>query len=574
MRPNSAVHSFLVARLGAESEHAIASLRSAETVLPIRTAITCKQVPQDVQPGDYVFVWLGTNNNKGGPTPWVQGLRAFGRIENLEGPPGYNEAKRITLTISVLLAESLTKKNFIEEAGAEFIRIADVPVLGINNYSSQVIQRIDPTDNSQDIGVLVRAIDRLSPGFTRAIVRTYPDLADVLLTEEPARQISPALANADYETPDEDQDGVELSPEVGEESILEPWDPTKTKFDTRPFTLDLLMRRVQYGEINLQPDFQRKAGLWSVEQKSRLIESLLVRIPLPAFYFDATAESRWLVVDGLQRMTVFQEFIFGDLRLEKLEFLSTYEGLRFRDLPRDLQRRIEETQVVVHLIQPGTPPQVKFNIFRRINTGGLVLTGQEIRHALFQGPATALLHSLAQNGAFVQATAGSIKSERMADREFVLRFLSFSITPPGEYRSPDMDSFLNAHMSRINNMSTDEVERLSRRFTQAMTAARQLFGEHAFRKLYVLGQGRSPINKALFEAWSVALGKLQAQEVGILIKNRDFIIQQSISALHDRQFEAAVSVGTQDVRKVRLRFSTIENIITITLNRSQSEFAL
>ncbi|HEX8672414.1 MAG TPA: DUF262 domain-containing protein [Longimicrobium sp.] len=381
-------------------------------------------------------------------------------------------------------------------------------------------------------------------------------------------------AENDARTPATDVDGVEDTSGAGEESITNPWDPTKSKFETRPYTVDLLLRRVDHGEIDLEPDFQRKAGLWSGEQKSRLIESLLVRIPLPAFYFDATNESKWLVVDGLQRLTVFREFVRGDMRLERLEFLSSYEKLRFDELPRDLRRRIEETQVVVHLIQPGTPPEVKFNIFRRINTGGLVLTGQEIRHALFQGRSTRLLNELAQSSSFKRATAGSIKPDRMVDREFVLRFLAFMSRPYTEYRVPDMDAFLNGQMAAINKMEDAAISDLSIRFNRAMDAAHRIFGEHTFRKLYVRNQFRMPINKALFEVWSVCLGRLEPSDLDFLVEHREDLISGAMRALNDRPFETAVSVGTQDVKKVHLRFATVAAVVREVLNPSQGGLAV
>ena len=140
------------------------------------------------------------------------------------------------------------------------------------------------------------------------------------------------------------------------------------------------------AKSTLRPDFQRLAGIWDNTRKSRLIESLLLRIPIPVFYVAADENEIWSVVDGVQRISTIYDYVTDKFRLSRLEYLKKLEGALYTGLPRQMQRRINETQFVVNVIEPGTPPEVMFNIFRRINTGGMALNGQEIRHALHAGP--------------------------------------------------------------------------------------------------------------------------------------------------------------------------------------------
>ena len=88
--------------------------------------------------------------------------------------------------------------------------------------------------------------------------------------------------------------------------IHDPFDPTLIRVERSNPTIDLLQTRMEHNEINLSPDFQRKGGIWNLDAQSRLIESILIRIPLPAFYVDASDEDLWLVVDGLQRLNAHQ----------------------------------------------------------------------------------------------------------------------------------------------------------------------------------------------------------------------------------------------------------------------------
>jgi len=151
----------------------------------------------------------------------------------------------------------------------------------------------------------------------------------------------------DQQKIDVDDAGVEYE-EISGDEIKEPFDPTKINVSNNTLTIDLLLKRIEQKALDLNPAFQRDAGLWSPQAQSRLIESILVRIPIPAFYVDATDEDKWLVVDGLQRLTALKRFVLDKtLRLSGLEFLTTLDNPGYDDLSVRYQRRILETQVVV-----------------------------------------------------------------------------------------------------------------------------------------------------------------------------------------------------------------------------------
>jgi len=375
------------------------------------------------------------------------------------------------------------------------------------------------------------------------------------------RDVSEPEENIQNELVPDNGTGVEIEDNSSDEAITEPFDPTDIRVDTKQITIDLLLSRIRHGEIDLAPDFQRKAGIWRDEARSKLIESILIRIPLPAFYMDATKDEKWLVVDGLQRLTTLKEFaIDKTLRLSKLDYLKQLEGKTYDELHRSYQRRINETQVTMFFIEQGTPDGVKFNIFKRINTGGLPLSGQEIRHALNQGKASKLLVELAGTYEFRQAIDYSISDDRMADRECILRFLAFTMTPYTQY-DKDLDSFLNKCMADINKLSAKEIEQLQKQFLRAMIAAYNIFGKYAFRKRYRVQASRSPINKALFESWSVNLSKISDAQMQILLARKQALQEGFIKLMNDAAFDGAVSQSTGAVRRVKLRFSAIEQLI-------------
>ena len=361
-------------------------------------------------------------------------------------------------------------------------------------------------------------------------------------------------------------DGADTSSDPDDVKITEPFDPSKIRVETKNTTMDVLIKRLRNDEIDLAPDFQRRAGIWMDGAQSRLIESMLIKIPLPAFYMDATEDNKWLVVDGLQRLTSIKKYVVDEsLRLSGLEFLSDLTLKKFSELPRSFQRRIEETPIVIYLIQPGTPPKVKFDIFRRINTGGLPLSAQEIRHALNQGKIIKVLENLANSPDFKGATARGISPKRMDDRECVLRFFAFTLNPPEEYFTDNFDGFLNEAMAQLNQMGDDELQELCDKFLGAMELAKGLFGRDAFRKRYHKAGGRHPINKALFEAWSVNLGKLTYNQADQLLKEKKKLQDLFVSLMNEKDFDIAVSQGTGSIKRVRLRFKKIQELISMVL---------
>jgi hypothetical protein len=354
--------------------------------------------------------------------------------------------------------------------------------------------------------------------------------------------------------------GIDEEDTLSEERIEKPYDPTRIKVDPTSMTIFQVMRKVRMKEINLQTQFQRKV-VWDNVRQSRLIESILIRIPLPSFYLDAKNDNEWLIVDGLQRLWTLDRFFNKkDLRLENLEFLGTQlNGENFDELPRNFQRQIEETHLNLYVIQPDTPPKVKFTIFYRINTGGMVLSAQEIRHCLFQGTATDLLIKLADSKEFLSATTGSINTKRMDDRECVLRYCAFHLKPYTEYKESNFNEFLSSAMVSINKMKPNEIEVLEKSFFRAMRISESVFGQYAFRKMYGRQYHKNKVNKSLFEVWSVCLEGFDENE---LLKNKGKIIDGFIDKMNnDDAYFQSITQGTGGKTRVHKRFSTTLDII-------------
>lgn len=365
----------------------------------------------------------------------------------------------------------------------------------------------------------------------------------------------------------------------GNEPITIPFDPNLIRIRRDPFTLGELIDKIEYGEVNFQTAFQRKSDLWDRTKQCRLIESVLLRLPLPAFYFDEVIENEdniekrraiWQVIDGLQRCTAFNHYIVEkSFPLENMEFLTQLEGKTYSDLPRELQRRIYQTPITVYVIEKGTPEEVKFNIFKRINTGGLILTAQEIRHAMNQGVAAEFVADLADLKEFKEATCNIIKTDRMEDRDFVTRYVSFYLQGYTNYQ-PDLDSFMTKGMGKIKQLTDFERENVKVGFIKAMKASRRIFGDDAFRKRMNITDRRKPINKALFEVQSVVYAKMSESQLQKLFNRKKEFLNTFIGLNNDGRFRYAISSGTGQKDSVLRRFSEFIRIIEETIQEKIS----
>lgn len=374
--------------------------------------------------------------------------------------------------------------------------------------------------------------------------------------------------NEDLTVPDEDTET---------NSLQKPFDPKKINVTPNFTAMYSIIARLQNGRIDMAPDFQRNAGIWSRKAKARLIESLLIKLPLPAFYFDTTDDDRWVVIDGLQRLTAIKEFVVDNawpLLAEDLEFLGDIcRGKYYKDLSAAFRGNIDESQVMICKIMAGTPARVKFDIFRRINTGGQPLNSQEIRHALNPGKIIGFLKELVSLEVFKKATCDNFDDKRMIDRECALRFLAFYENDPQSYEHPDFDRFLNDYMSSFNDRFSSgsiDLDRLKNAFAIAMERASILFENDAFRKRYELSANRHPLNKSLFEAWSVNLAKLTSYDFGILEKRKQELKERFAELMRgDKSFDASVTQGTASISRVHERFGKIQKLIQEVIRHAQ-----
>ena len=316
-------------------------------------------------------------------------------------------------------------------------------------------------------------------------------------------------------------------------------------------TIHGVMRRIDRNTYILDPDFQREF-LWPPDKQSKLIESVIMRIPLPVFYMAEDEEGRMVVVDGLQRLSTFRRFVKDELPLDLPERGELHRK-KFSDLPPKLKNRVEDCNLTFYIIDSKVPERARLDIFERVNSG-VPLTRQQMRNCLFMGAATKFLKEESQTDIFISSTGGSLNRMTMRDREFVNRFCAFRLLDLDDYRG-DMDDFLAKCLRRMNKMDEAALSRMSRLFRRSLGSNHMLFREHAFRK-FREPHRRSVLNASLWDVMSTGLCRYARKRVE---EHADALRDAVHRLLDDEEFNTAITYGPNDPRKVKHRFQAARN---------------
>ena len=346
------------------------------------------------------------------------------------------------------------------------------------------------------------------------------------------------------------------------------------KIEQAQYSIFELKRKYDKDRICIDPDFQRNL-VWTNKQKSELIESVIMQIPLPLIYLAENEDGKLVVVDGRQRLTTFFQFLDNEFRLKDLKILPQINGMNFNELEEShLYSRyvtiIEDTQLVVQIIKYPTKDRVRFDIFDRVNRGGTPLNKQEMRNALYQGNATKLLDELSKMKSFKDATGGAISPKHMKDKYVILRALCFYLLWRGnildknkkrmEYRS-DMEELLGAGMNLFNKMDLNSIFLLKQLFDRTMTRPYQCLGKDGFR-IPSNGKIRRPISMTLFETLFYYFTCFDKTSVSNLEMKKGVV-----ELLQDEEYLRSLQHSVDSSVNVKKRFGKVKEKYKEIINR-------
>jgi len=363
------------------------------------------------------------------------------------------------------------------------------------------------------------------------LIRSVSDEADVLTVEGEG---------------EEDNEEPPLHEAAGKRRIF-----TKTADPTVKDLYD----RYKDGDLILQPDFQRYV-VWDRVRKSRIIESLLLDVPLPIVYLAEEPDGTETVIDGQQRLTSFFEFLDGDFAFSGLTALTDLNGLKYVGLDREHQGKIRKSSIRSITLQKESDPELRFEIFERLNTGSVALNDEELRNCVFRGPYNALLKELATEPDFRYVLGLAQSERRMRDVEYVLRFSAFYHATYLKYR-PSIKTFLNSDMRRYQQMSGSDAEELRKVFKKSCALVRSFLGQNAFKRYYG-GDDKNPNGR-----WETR--RFNASLYDVLMYGFTLYESPQVYPYLDSLREAYISLMTDDlnfVTSIQLSTSAREQVVT------------
>jgi hypothetical protein len=333
------------------------------------------------------------------------------------------------------------------------------------------------------------------------------------------------------------------------------------------YDLETLVKKIDKNIIKLNPEYQRKHR-WSDSFSSRLVESLILNIPIPIVYISQDIDvdeevegdvARYSVIDGQQRLTAIHNFFKNKFCLEGMEVLSELNGLKYSELPPFLVRRLEERSIKCLRIDSTIDTQVKYDIFVRLNIGSVKLEAQELRNATCRGPFKDLIKSLSKNKIFIELcnlTPDSDKVKKMEDEELVLRFFALTFNNGYKQYKGQLKKFLTSKMEEFNNLDETILNDMEKSFLQVFEKIRKNFGSNPFQKFRSV-EGRlksmSKFNAAVYDSLIVA--------VYLNLNSKKGTLKDFQKLFHNDKYFSSVEGSVNDAKKITTRINLVSEIL-------------
>lgn len=341
-----------------------------------------------------------------------------------------------------------------------------------------------------------------------------------------------------------------------------PYNPKDLRIEQKMLSVFALVKSIKANKLVLRPKYQRNF-LWDHKKQSALIESLMLRIPIPAFYLDEDEEGVRNVIDGQQRLTTIERFMANELKLCNLQYLTQFNGKTFSELEYKYQQIIEDSQLAVNILDSQCPLLLKLDIFRRVNTGGVTLNAQELRNIMLTPRIREYLNNIISNDIFGAATHLLLeKNNRMQAQQLYLGFVAYYMC--FDYKNKcfkyfgDMIKMIDKIVEVMNRMSMQELEIYWHTFKRGLENSILLFGDKSFVKPY----SNKKFNRALFISFSIILSYYNNLNITNLRYNQNENYKKLEKLIvEDKEYSSALSASTTSKKNMLVQFLRADNLV-------------
>ncbi|MCG7952391.1 MAG: DUF262 domain-containing protein [Candidatus Thiodiazotropha endolucinida] len=331
---------------------------------------------------------------------------------------------------------------------------------------------------------------------------------------------------------------------------------------TQPYNLvvDSLIDQIKGGTIFLQPlserpGFQRRY-VWSNTLASRLIESILLNVPIPPCYLSQNSDFELDVIDGQQRLFSIYRFLDNQFALSGLEVLTDINGCRFHKLSPKLQRQLKTHTLRLVAVTNESHPEIKFDVFQRLNTNTVPLNAQELRNCVYRGTLNELLKDAVSYEPWLRILRKKSPDKRMRDEALVLRFFAFHIGGVASYRTPQKH-WLNDAAQDGRSYSADKITELQNTWQRSIDVSLMWFDpDECFRRVPI--EKSRAINRALFDLTMHSAAQIQPDDAQNL---RNIVREKYIALLEDEEFNDLISRAVDHTKRTKRRFEMWEDYV-------------
>ena len=344
-----------------------------------------------------------------------------------------------------------------------------------------------------------------------------------------------------------------------EDNLQVPKELRKIRTQAYDKSVEDTVRMIEKGRIFLEPDFQRYSQVWDYKTASQLIESVLLNVPIPPIYVAEEDNGTWNIIDGLQRLTSFKNFYEGKFKLRGLDSLKELNKQNYDSLNSNAKSILDNGSLRIILITKESHPEMKYDVFMRLNRGSVKLTEQELRNCLYRGNLNDMIKDLRNNQQLLNILKLDKPHKRMDDAELILRYFALSRHFNEEELKINgykgiMKTFLNAYMDENKTISEERVEELRQKFNNTLNKVFSIFGINSFKRIEADGSYYPWINKAIYDF--IMLG-FEKYDLECLLAKKSEIIEALKKCINeDKDFEDSITVGTSEPRRMEYRLKT------------------